>query len=156
MAKQTARFDDKPDFQHELFGAEADTEAYYGLAQDLNKQYRQPCSGRFVVGVRGRVRSSPAWASARAARNPTGVVQSYAVPTIRGAAALAKRSGDGANGAACDSRDGPRRHTLSAFQHLSFRGRSARRVSAVSYDPERRWPDIPILIAAKAEYAKLQ
>jgi eukaryotic-like serine/threonine-protein kinase len=30
MAKQVAWFDDKPDFQHELFGAEADTEAYYG------------------------------------------------------------------------------------------------------------------------------
>jgi serine/threonine protein kinase/Flp pilus assembly protein TadD len=30
MAKQAAWFEDKPDFQHELFGAEADTESYFG------------------------------------------------------------------------------------------------------------------------------
>jgi eukaryotic-like serine/threonine-protein kinase len=30
MAKQAAWFDDKPDSQHELFGAQSDTEAYYG------------------------------------------------------------------------------------------------------------------------------
>jgi hypothetical protein len=60
-----------------LADAQAGDKAHaLALAQDLNKQYRQAT-----------------------------VVQSDAVPTIRGAVALGKRSGDSANGAACDSRE---------------------------------------------------
>src|SRR5271167_492904 len=143
MAKQTAWFDDKPDFQHELFGAEADTEAYYGhqaKARELTRRaadsashadnkeaagtwlalgaYREALFGNFVearkqateaialspgsqsVGFLAALAEAQAGDKAHALalaqdlnkQYPQAtVVQSYAVPTIRGAAALAKK-----------------------------------------------------------------
>jgi serine/threonine protein kinase/Flp pilus assembly protein TadD len=143
MVKQTAWFDDKPDFQHELFGAEADTEAYYGhqaKARELTRRaadsashadnkeaagtwlalgaYREALFGNFVEARRqatGAIALSPgsqsvgflaALAEAQAGDKAHAlalaqdlnkqypqatVVQSYAVPTIRGAVALAKK-----------------------------------------------------------------
>jgi eukaryotic-like serine/threonine-protein kinase len=143
MAKQTAWFDDKPDFQHELFGAEADTEAYYGhqaKARELTRRaadsashadnkeaagtwlalgaYREALFGNFVearkqateaialspgsqsVGFLAALAEAQAGDKAHALalaqdlnkQYPQAtVVQSYAVPTIRGAVALAKK-----------------------------------------------------------------
>jgi eukaryotic-like serine/threonine-protein kinase len=143
MAKQTAWFDDKPDFQHELFGAEADTEAYYGhqaKARELTRRaadsashadnkeaagtwlalgaYREALFGNFVEARRQATEAialSPgsqsvgflaALAEAQAGDKAHAlalaqdlnkqypqatVVQSYAVPTIRGAVALAQK-----------------------------------------------------------------
>ncbi len=143
MAKQAAWFDDKPDFQHELFGAEADTEAYYGhqakaheftrRAADSashadNKEaagtwlalgaYREALFGNLAearkqateaialspgsqsVGFLAALAEAQAGDTVRAQALAQGlnkqypqatVVQSYAVPTIRAAAALAKK-----------------------------------------------------------------
>ena len=143
MAKQIAWFDDKPDYQHELFGAEADTEAYYGRlgkAREVTRRaadsalhgdnkeaaatwialgaYREALFGNVAEAHKDAAQAnalSPdsqsvefitALAEARAgeATHPLAlaqeldrqypqatVVQSYAVPTIRAAAALAKK-----------------------------------------------------------------
>jgi serine/threonine protein kinase/Tfp pilus assembly protein PilF len=143
MAKQVAWFDDKPDFQHELFGAEADTEAYYGrqakarefvrraadsASRADNKEaagtwlalgaYREALFGNladahkeaaqaialspgsqsvgFVAALveaqAGDTVHAQALAQDLNKQNPQAtVVQSYAVPTIRAAAALAKK-----------------------------------------------------------------
>jgi eukaryotic-like serine/threonine-protein kinase len=143
MAKQTAWFDDKPDFQHELFGAEADTEGYYGhqaKAREMTRRaadsashadnkegaatwlalgaYREALFGNFAEARRVAAEAnalSPGSQSvgflaalAEAQAGDTGhaqtlaqdlnkqypqatVVQSYAVPTVRAAAALAKK-----------------------------------------------------------------
>ena len=143
MAKQVAWFDDKPDYQHELFGAEADTEAYYGRlgkAREMTRRaadsalhgdnkeaaatwialgaYREALFGNVAEAHKGAAQAnalSPdsqsvefisALAEARAGEATHAlalaqeldkqypqatVVQSYAVPTIRAAAALAKK-----------------------------------------------------------------
>jgi serine/threonine protein kinase/tetratricopeptide (TPR) repeat protein len=143
MAKQSAWFDDKPDFQHELYGAEADTEAYYGRqakARELTRRaadsaihadnkeaagtwlalgaYREALFGNLTearklaaeaialspdsqsVGFLAALAQAQAGDSVHAlapAQNlnkqypQATVVQSYAVPTIRAAAALAKK-----------------------------------------------------------------
>lgn len=143
LPKQTAWFDDKPDFQHELFGAEADTEGYYGhqeKARELTRRavdsaihadnkeaaatwlalgaYREALFGNFPEARKQGAEAntlSPASQSvgflaalAEAQSGDTAhalalaqdlnkqypqatAVQSYAVPTIRAAAALAKK-----------------------------------------------------------------
>jgi serine/threonine protein kinase/Flp pilus assembly protein TadD len=143
MAKQSAWFDDKPDFQHELFGAQADTEAYYGhqaKARELTRRaadsaihtdnkeaagtwlalgaYREALFGNPVEARKQAAEAialSPgsqsvgflaALAEAQAGDTTHAlalaqdlnkqypqatVVQSYAVPTIRAAAALSKK-----------------------------------------------------------------
>jgi serine/threonine protein kinase/Flp pilus assembly protein TadD len=143
MAKQTAWFDDKPDFQHELFGAQADSEAYYGRqtkARELirraadsashadNKEaagtwlalgaYREALFGNLAearkqaaeaialspgsqsIGFLAALAEGQAGDAAHALglaqdlnkQYPQAtVVQSYALPTIRAAVALAKK-----------------------------------------------------------------
>jgi hypothetical protein len=143
MAKQSTWFDDKPDFQHELFGAEADTEAYYGHQAKARKftrraadsashadnkeaagtwlalgAYREALFGNFAearkqaaeaialspgsqsVGFLAAMAEAQAGDMAHALalaqdlnkQYPQAtVVQSYAVPTVRAAAALAKK-----------------------------------------------------------------
>jgi eukaryotic-like serine/threonine-protein kinase len=144
MAKQAAWFDDRPDSQHELFGTQSDTEAYYGhqaKARELTRRaadsasradnkeaagtwlalgaYREAIFGNFADARKqagAAIALSPgsqsvgflaALAQARAgdavhAQNiaqdlnkqypQATVVQSYALPTIRAAAELAKKS----------------------------------------------------------------
>src|SRR5580704_9726231 len=143
MAKQSAWFDDKPDSQHELFGAQADTEAYYGRqakARELTRRaadsathadnkeaagtwlalgaYREALFGNLPearkqaaeanslspgsqsVGFLAALAEAQAGDTAHALalaqdlnkQYPQAtVVQSYAVPTIRAAVALAKK-----------------------------------------------------------------
>jgi serine/threonine protein kinase/Tfp pilus assembly protein PilF len=143
MAKQSAWFDDKPDLQHELFGAEADTEAYYGHQAKARKftrhaadsashadnkeaagtwlalgAYREALFGNFAearkqaaeaialspgsqsVGFLAAIAEAQAGDMTHALalaqdlnkQYPQAtVVQSYAVPTVRAAAALAKK-----------------------------------------------------------------
>jgi serine/threonine protein kinase/tetratricopeptide (TPR) repeat protein len=143
MAKQSSWFDDKPDFQHELFGAQADTEAYYGRltkARELTRRaadsashadnkeaagtwlalgaYREALFGNLAearkqaaeaialspgsqsVGFLAAISQAMAGDAAHALalaqdlnkQYPQAtVVQSYAVPTIRAAVALAKK-----------------------------------------------------------------
>jgi eukaryotic-like serine/threonine-protein kinase len=143
MTKQVAWFDDKPDFQHELFGAEADTEAYYGRqakARELTRRaadsathadnkeaagtwlalgaYREALFGNLAearkqaaeaialspgsqsVGFLAAIAAAQAGDTTHALalaqdlnkQYPQAtVVQSYAVPTIRAAVALAKK-----------------------------------------------------------------
>jgi Flp pilus assembly protein TadD len=143
MAKQAAWFDDKPDFQHELFGAQADTEAYYGhhaKARELTRRaadsairadnkeaagtwlaldaYREALFGNFAearkqaaegnalspgsqsIGFLAALAEGQAGDAAHALAlaqdlnkqySQATVVQSYALPTIRAAVALAKK-----------------------------------------------------------------
>jgi eukaryotic-like serine/threonine-protein kinase len=143
MAKQSAWFDDKPDFQHELFGAQADTEAYYGRlakARELTRRAADSAShadnkeaagtwlalGAYREGLFGNLGEARKQAAEAIALSPDSqsvgflaalaeaqagdtthalalaedlnkqypqatVVQSYAVPTIRAAVALAKK-----------------------------------------------------------------
>jgi serine/threonine protein kinase/Tfp pilus assembly protein PilF len=143
MAKQSAWFDDKPDFQHELFGAEADTEAYYGhqtKARELTRRAADSASradnkeaagtwlalGAYREALFGNLAEARKLASEAIALSPDSqsvgflaalaearsgdpvralalaqnlnkqypqatVVQSYAVPTIRAAAALSRK-----------------------------------------------------------------
>ncbi len=143
MAKHSAWFDDKPDFQHELYGAQADTEAYYGRqtkARELTRRaadsathadnkeaagtwlalgaYREALFGNLAearkqaaeaialspgsqsVGFLAAIAAAQAGDTTHALalaqdlnkQYPQAtVVQSYAVPTIRAAVALAKK-----------------------------------------------------------------
>jgi eukaryotic-like serine/threonine-protein kinase len=143
MAKQAAWFDDKPEVQHELYGTEADTEAYYGhqaKAREFTRRaadsaihadnkeaagtwlalgaYREALFGNFAEARKQAAEGnalSPGSQSigflAALAEGQTGdtahalalaqdlnkqypqatVVQSYALPTIRAAVALAKK-----------------------------------------------------------------
>jgi serine/threonine protein kinase/Tfp pilus assembly protein PilF len=143
MAKQSAWFDDKPDFQHELFGTQADTEAYYGRqarARELTRRaadsashadnkeaagtwlalgaYREALFGNFAearkqaaeaialspgsqsIGFLAALAEGQAGDAAHALalaldlnkQYPQAtVVQSYGLPTIRAAVALAKK-----------------------------------------------------------------
>jgi serine/threonine protein kinase/Flp pilus assembly protein TadD len=143
MAKQSAWFDDKPDFQHELYGAQADTEAYYGhqaKARELTRRASDSAShadnkeaagtwlalGAYREALFGNLADARKLAAEAIALSPDSqsvgflaalaqaqagdsvhalalaqtlnkqypqatVVQSYAVPTIRAAAALAQK-----------------------------------------------------------------
>jgi serine/threonine protein kinase/Tfp pilus assembly protein PilF len=143
MAKQVAWFDDKPDFQHELYGAEADTEAFYGHQAKAREFTRRAADsalhgdnkeaagtwlalGAYREALFGNLAEARKQAAEAIALSPDSqsvgflaalaeaqagdtvhpqvlvqnlnkqypqatVVQSYAAPTIRAAAALAKK-----------------------------------------------------------------
>jgi eukaryotic-like serine/threonine-protein kinase len=143
MAEQAAWFDDKPDFQHELFGAEADTEAYFGhqaTAREFTRRAAESATradnkeaagtwlalGAYREALFGNLAEARKQAAEAISLSPDSqsvgflaalaeahagdtlhslalaqdlnkqypqatVVQSYAVPTIRGAVALAQK-----------------------------------------------------------------